>query len=179
MVDEGHDLEEALKRAARKHGIKPQQAWPPLEALQAAIRDYRELFRPRQLVQLLEQRRLALQAMSVFEEFRPRLFGALLHGDGPLDVIQLLLLADAPEQVMHHLSDRHIPWQETEIILSYSGGRRTARPAVRFLAGETTVELIILDHQSRSDPPRDALTGGRLETLGVEELNALINKTPA
>ena len=113
--------------------------------------------------------------MSEFAAFRPRLFGGLLHGDGPLNLIRLLLFADTAEQVMRHLSDRHIPWQDTEVTLNYSGRRRIARPALRFLAGQSTVELVILDHSSRSDPPRDALSGGRLEMLGIEELNALVD----
>lgn len=174
MVEDGYDIEDALRRAARKHGIKLQQAMPPLEVLHNAIHDYRELFRPEQLVELQGRRRLARQAMAEFSEFQPRLFGALLHGDGPLDLIQLMVFADSTEQVMHHLSDRHIPWQDTEFVLSYSGRRRVARPALRFLAGEARVELVVLDHRWRGDPPRDALTGGRLEMLGVDELDALI-----
>ena len=78
---------------------------------------------------------------------------------------------------MLHLSDRHIPWQDAEVVLHYSGGRRIARPALRFLAGETTVELVILDRQSRSDPPRDAITGGRLEMLDAAEVGALAAQT--
>lgn len=179
MVEGGHDREDALRRVARQHGIKLQQAIPPIEALHTAIHDYRELFKPEQLVELEERRRLALQAMAEFAEFQPRLFGALLHGDGALDLVQLMVFADSPEQLMHHLSDRHIPWQESERVLHYSGGRRIARPALRFLAGEATVELAILDPGCWSDPPRDALTGRRLEMQGVDELNALIARAQA
>lgn len=177
MVDGGHDLETALRRAARERGISLQQARPPTAALQAAIRDYRELFRPQQSKDLQAQRQLALHAMQTFAEFRPHLVGAPIHGDGPLDRVRLLLFADTPEQVMLHLSDRHIPWQDAEVVLHYSGGRRIARPALRFLAGETTVELVILDRQSRSDPPRDAITGGRLEMLDAAEVGALAAQT--
>jgi hypothetical protein len=177
VVDDGLEMEEAYRRTCRKQDIQLKQT-PPVEALRSAIREYRELFRPQQLVQLRQQRRLALQAMSEFLPFQPQLFGSLLHGDGPVDTIRLLLFADAPEQVMHHLSDRHIPWQDTEVVLSYSGGRRTARPALHFFAGETMVELVMLDHQSRSDPPRDPLTGKRLEMQGIDQLNALLDEAP-
>lgn len=174
MVEDGFDRGEALRRAARKLGVKLQQTMPPLETLHTAIHDYRELFEPQQLVELQARRRLAQDAMAEFARFRPRLFGALLHGDGPLDLIQLLVFADSPEQVMHHLSDRRIPWRDSEVVLSYSGRRRLARPALRFIAGETTVELVMLDHHWRSDPPHEELTGEPLQTLGVDELNALI-----
>lgn len=179
MVEEGLGREDALKRAARQHGIKLQHAIPKLEAVRAAIQDYRELFKPGQLVELNGHRRVAAQAMIEFSAFQPRLFGALLHGDGPLDLIQLMLLADSPEQVMHHLSDRHIPWRDTEVVLEYSGRRQLAHPALRFLAGESTVELVVFEQGWRSDPPLDALTGKQLETLGVEQLNALVAQTAA
>jgi hypothetical protein len=41
------------------------------------------------------------------------------------------------------------------------------------------VELVVLNEQSHSDPPRDPITGGRLEMLGIDELDALIHRSPA
>ena len=150
-----------------------------MNELRAAIDEYRTLFKPHQLMQLLQQRRLAREAMSEFAAFKPKLFGDLVHADGPLERIRLMLIADTPEQVMHHLSDRHIPWQDGETVLNYSGRRRVARPCLRFLAGESTVELVMLEQRSRSDPPRDPLTGGPMEMLGVDQLDALIANEPA
>lgn len=150
-----------------------------MNELRTAIHDYRSLFKPGQLTQLQRQRQLAREAMREFSAFRPRLFGDLLHGDGPLDRIRLMLTADPPEQVMLHLADRHIPWRDGEILLSYSGRRRAARPSLRFLAGESKVELVILEQRSHSDPPRDPLSGGPMEMLGIEQLDALIANQPA
>lgn len=174
VVDGGHDLDSALKRAARNQGINLQQTRLRLESLQSAVREYRELFHPEQAEQLARRRELALQAMQSFGEFRPRLIGGLIHGDGPLDRISLLVLADSPEQVILHLNDRHIPWREAEVWLNFSGRRRQARPALRFVAGDATVELIVLDSGSRSDPPRDPVSGGKLEALNSHELRALM-----
>ncbi|MGB5451645.1 MAG: hypothetical protein WBM59_11415 [Sedimenticolaceae bacterium] len=179
MVDDGYELETALRRAARAHGVNLQQARPPIEALRAAIRDYRELFRPQQSALLQQQRGLAMQAMQALAEFRPRLVGALVHGDGPLDAIRLMVYADTTEQLMLYMADRQMPWQATEVTLHYSGGRRARQPALGFLAGETRVELVVLNEQSHSDPPRDPITGGRLEMLGIDELDALIHRSPA
>jgi hypothetical protein len=150
-----------------------------MHELRAAIHEYRSLFKPHQLTHLQQQRRLAREAMSEFSAFGPRLFGDLVHGDGPLSRISLMLIADTPEQVMHYLSDRHIPWQDGETVLSYSGRRRVAQPSLRFLAGESKVELVILEQRSHSDPPRDPMTGGAMEMLGIEQLDALIENEPA
>lgn len=150
-----------------------------MNELCAAIHEYRALFKPHQLTQLQQQRRLAREAMSELSAFGPRLFGNLVHGDGPLNRISLMLIADTPEQVMHYLHDRHIPWQDGETVLNYSGRRRVARPSLRFLAGESTVEMVILERRSHSDPPRDSMTGGSMEMLGIEQLDALIENEPA
>lgn len=176
MVDDGYALDSAVQRAARNQGIQLQQTRPSLEALRMAIRERRELFRPEQARQLQEQRRVALEAMRSLAGFRPRLIGSLIHGDGPLDSVRLLLIADTPEQVMMHLNDRHIPWRDAEVSLHYSARRRVSRPAVRFVAGATAIELIILDPGSRSDPPRDPISGGPLEMLDADQLHALIER---
>ena len=176
MVEDGHTPEEALRRAARSCGIHLQAGWPKREALSAAIREYRALFRPQQATTLLQQRRLALEAMREFAVFRPRLFGDLLSGDGPLDRIRLLLTADSPEQLIHQLSNRHIPWQETEAVLMHSGGRRKPTPVMRIVAGGTEIDLVVVDQRSWSDPPVDTLNGRPLATAGAEQLGALIEE---
>ena len=175
VVNDGHDLDGALRRAACELGVNLNHMRPSRDELHAAIHDYRMLFRPQQEQRLQEQRRIAAKAMQLFCEFQPRLIGALARGDGPLDRVQLLLFADSPEQVILELTERHIPWQESEVTLHYSGGRRGLHPALRFMAGETSVELIVLDRNSHSDPPRDTITGGPMDALSLERLNALLD----
>ena len=67
-----------------------------------------------------------------------------------------------------------MPWHSAEVTLHFSGGRRMAQPALRFLAGDVTIELIVLDPKSRSDPPRDPIDGGPLTSLDIERLEALL-----
>ena len=112
--------------------------------------------------------------MQALADFRPRLFGSLVDGCGPLERVRLLLESESPEAVMMALSDRHIPWQESEVELHYSGGRKRAWPALRFRAGDSTIELVIVDTRQRSDPPFDPLTGTRLHTVDAVELDALV-----
>jgi hypothetical protein len=117
--------------------------------------------------------------MRALAGFRPRLFGALVDGSGPLERIRLLLESESAEPVMMALKDQHIPWQESEVELGYSGGRKRAWPTLRFRAGDSTVELVILDAHRPSDPPFDPLTGARLRTVDAVELDALIAGDPA
>lgn len=175
VVDEGHDLHTAVRRAAEQLGIRPQHVDVDIVALRRAVQEYRELFRPEQAETLRRQRALALQAMQSFAEFRPRLAGNLLHGDGPLDRVRLILVADTPEQVMLRLHDLHIPWHDGEVTLQYTKDRRKTHPAFRFMAGELAVELVVLAPATRNDPPRDAFGKGPLEMLNIDQLRSLVN----
>ncbi len=179
MVEDGYGLEQALQRAAQKHAIDLRHRRPSPTAVQAAVQEYRELFRPQQLLQLQEGRRLAAEAMQTFAEFQPRLIGPLVQGDGQLDLIRLLLIADTSEHVIMTLSDQRIPWQAFETRLHFSGGRLATRPALRFVAGETRIELILLERTVRSDPPRDPTTGGPLDSLSPSQLDKLMAQPTA
>lgn len=174
VVEDGHDLEAALQRATAELGIRAQHLRVTRAALGAAIAEHRALFRPQQSAAIRKHRLQALDAMREFADFQPRLWGPLVFGDGPPDRIRLLLSADTPELVAMHLADRHIPWREAEVVLHHSGGRRVTRPALRFMAGDSSVELVTLDRTVRSDPPRDPISGGALETLDTEALTALL-----
>ena len=114
--------------------------------------------------------------MRSFAEFKPKLTGALVQGDGPLDRIRLLLFADPPEQIILHLSDRGMPWQSADVTMHFSGDRRVAQPAMRFIAGDSTIELVVLDPKTHSDPPRDAISGAKLKTLDTDQLSELLDR---
>lgn len=175
VVDEDRTLVDALQRAARELGLHTPPADTPIDMLRAAVDEYRALFRPQQLQSLERRRRLALDAMQTFTDFRPRLSGSLVHGDGPLDRVRLMLDADTPEQVIMALSDQGIPWQEGEATLVFAGGRRDARPALRFMAGDTSIELVVLAPADRSNPPRDPLDGTPLAALDADQLRSAID----
>lgn len=175
VVDEGRDLSSALQRAAQEAGLSAQRVDVPAAELRAAVDEYRGLFRPQQLQRLDQQRRMALDAMQTFAELQPRLSGSLVHGDGPLDRIRLIVEADTPEQVLLLLSDRRIPWQEDEVSLQFAGNRRDPRPLFRFVAGDAQLELVVLGRTDRSNPPRDPLDKGPLAMLNADQLRALID----
>lgn len=170
VVDDGHELGEALRRAAERHGVRLRQGQPGRDTLLAAIHEYRALFRPESLDLLQAKRRSALEAMDALAEFSPRLAGPLIEGDGPLDLVRLLVYADTPETIALALTDRHIPWRPADTTLVHSGGQRKPHPAFRFLAGGNRVEILVLNEADRADPPRDPLSGARLSTLDRREL---------
>ncbi len=174
VVEEGRELADAMQRAAQEHGIRVNTLASSLPELRAAISEHRELFRPQQLTVLRDRRRTALDAMEAFAAFDPRLTGSLVFGDGSLDRVRLMLYADTPEQVLLSLSDQRIPWQEGEVSLLLAGRQRVTRPAFRFIAGEATIELVVLSPADRSNPPREPIGGAPSGLLDVDEVATLV-----
>jgi hypothetical protein len=163
-----------VQRAAQEHGVRVHALEASIENLRASIEEYRALFRPQQLDVIHERRQTAIDAMRAFAEFEPRLAGSLVFGDGPLDRVRLMLSAETPEQVLLHLNDQHIPWHEGEVNLQFAGNQRATRPAFRFMAGDVTIELVVLKPADRSNPPREPIGGAPLRLLDVDQVTALI-----
>lgn len=154
--------------------MRVQALEPSIAELRTSIDEYRSLFRPQQLDVIRERRKTAIDAMRAFAEFEPRLTGSLVFGDGPLDRVRLMVSAETPEQVLLNLNDQHIPWQEGEANLLFAGNQRANRPAFRFMAGEATIELVVLTPADRSNPPREPVGGSPLPLLDIDEVVALV-----
>lgn len=169
------DLTEARRKAAVRLGVRDPRLWPDLATVAALLRQEQKLFwDERQTNALAQLRDLAAQAMRDLAAFAPRLVGPVL--DGTADIhspIRLLLRADTPEDVIFALTDRHIPWHDGEVRLHYSRGRQQSRPRLRFRAGDTAVELVILGPADRNDPPVDPDTGRPLRGADLTALLAL------
>lgn len=178
LIAQGHcqDHHAACRKAAERLGERNPRHWPDAGAIDDALREYQALFqRDSQPQELLQLRRLALQAMHDLDGFAPRLIGPVARGVANRHQrIQLLLRADTPEQVALALTDRHIPWRAGETMLDFSRNRRAARPTLSFQAGDSGVELIVLDPADRHDPPRDPLGDGPLKGLSAQDLAQLL-----
>jgi len=147
------DLAGARRKAAERLGARNPKLWPDISDVEIALREQQRLFHaPRQTAALLELLRIAVQAMTVFNAFRPRLTGPVLEGTADLhSEITLLLDADTPEDVIFFLTDKGIPFRAGETQLNFSQRRQAYRPSLRFRAGDTDIKLIILTPADRRD----------------------------
>ena len=178
LLAEGHchDSHSACRKAAARLGESNSKRWPDAAAIEAALHEYQSLFQSdSQPVALDRLRRLALDAMRDLADFDPRLVGPVAKGLADRHTpIRLLLRADTPEQVALTLEDRRIPWRSAEVELLFSRNRRIARPAFRFQAGATTLELVVLAPADRHDPPRDPADNSPLRGLSIAQLKDLL-----
>jgi hypothetical protein len=161
ILDQGtDDFDRARRKAAERIGVPDRRHWPTNEAVKDAVLTQRRLFRGQaDQDELHGLRCLALQAMEQLDSFSPRLVGGVLSGALVSDAgIELFLFADRPEDVIFALLDRRIPWREAERVMRYPGGLRCTHPAFRFLAGNASVELVVLPRRALREMPLDPVT---------------------
>jgi len=177
MVDETViDVAVARRKAAVRAGVHNQRLWPSNAEVQEALYLQQQLFRPHQAAHLRELRRQALQAMRVFDRFRPRLVGSVLDGSADRgSPVCLHLFADAPEDIVHLLLQRGIPWSERERSLRYHGGVRKIHPVFSFLAGTTQIELVVLPRHAMTTPPINPMSEKPDRGVGYEQVKALLD----
>jgi hypothetical protein len=88
--------------------------------------------------------------------------------------IQLHLFADDPAEIVMTLLDLGIPWQERDAQFRYAGGSLQAHPVIGFVAGDVPVELIVLPHRAKRNPPLSPVSERPERGLGVRDLERLI-----
>ncbi|MES9868453.1 MAG: hypothetical protein ABW089_04815 [Sedimenticola sp.] len=149
------DYHSARQKAARRLGYSNNRLLPDNNEIEMALQRHQSIFSlSGQTDTLGRLRRLAAEAMESLQAFSPRLVGPVLSGTASSNSpIQLHLFPETPEDVMFHLMEKNIPWVEREVQLKFSNGSRERRPVLRFLAGDTDIELYILKPAEQRNPP--------------------------
>jgi hypothetical protein len=170
------DFAIARRKAAEQMGISNKRSLPDNAEIEAALREYQQLFqRDSQKQELHELRQSALQAMKLLAPFSPRLVGPVLNGSADRhSPIYLHLFADTGEQVDIFLLEHKIPCEHGERLVRYSGGREERRPLFRFQAGEHAIELTVFPPNGIRQAPLSPLDDKPTRRADREELIRLL-----
>ncbi len=176
---EARGPQDARQKAASRLGCRDRAKWPDNQDIEQALQDYQRLFQAhRQPLDLQRLRRRALEAMENLQAFSPRLVGAVLRGTADHDTpVRLHIYADSPEQVILHLLDQRIPFDERTIQLQYGDRSRQHHPLLEFDAGGATIELVILSPARRSTPPVDPWSKRPDRGAGLSQVESLLLET--
>lgn len=140
------DLLQARRKAADRLGIHDEASLPLYEEIEDALRQHQRLFSgPLHLDALRLKREAALQAMTFFEDFSPRLVGGVLDGIAdPHAPVSLHLHADAPEAIVLFLDRHRIPAESRVRRLRLDRQRDTDVDVWQFSADSVAFELAVL-----------------------------------
>jgi hypothetical protein len=180
MAESGiRDYQAAKTKAAENLGVTEMRNLPTNLELEDALKNYQSLFESEELPRrLLRLRRIALNAMEFLKEFSPRLVGSVLSGTATAHHdIQLHLFCDYPEQVQIFLMDQGIPFEEKEKRIRVNTSTTSYFPALRFVAEETGIELILFSHDSKKQAPLSPVDGKPMLRASQRELEAILEQS--
>lgn len=178
MAESGvRDFTTAKRKAAEQLGIHHSRNLPSNEEIEAALREYQQLFQHDNHKQRLRELRLtALQAMKLLAPFSPRLVGPVLNGTADqYSPVYLHLFADTAEEVGIFLLQHKIPFEQAERRVHYAGGREEQRPLYRFIAGEHALELTVFPPNGMRQSPLGPVDRRAMQRASREELERLMD----
>jgi hypothetical protein len=177
IAEEGiNDFHVAKHKAAERLHAPQTHNLPRNDEIQLALNEYQRLFKadsqPQQLQRL---RQISQRAMTFFEEFEPRLVGAVLDGTATeYSEITLHLFSDTPEALTLFLLNRHIPFEQCTRRLTMSNGELIDVPGYQVMLEDAPVLLLLFDHKGLRQPPRDPATGKPMQRCSLNRVGELI-----
>jgi hypothetical protein len=181
MATQGvRDFGAAKRKAAERLGAPDTRNLPRNVEVEAELVAYQTLFMGAEHVdQLRHLREAARQAMQFFAPFEPRLTGSVLSGTaGQHSDVNLHLFATTPEEVVLHLIDAEIPFEDSERRYRLTRETSETYPAVRLLANDVTIEAVIFPREGLRQAPLSTLDGRPMERASLQRLEELLAGEP-
>ncbi len=167
------DIGHARHKAARLLGLNEPAALPDETLVSQALDEYLRLFAPasrRDEVQA--KREAAMQAMTFFDSFSPRLVGPVLDGSADArSAIQLHLHCDEPEAVQRFLEDQRIPARQTTRRVRLQRDTIAALVCWHLDADGMPFELLVLPRLALRQAPLQMLDGKPMQRASLAQLH--------
>ncbi|RPI15922.1 MAG: hypothetical protein EHM60_03265 [Lysobacterales bacterium] len=177
MREQGvEDFLQAKRKAADRLGVTDASILPRNTEIEAALVAHQRLFgADRHEAGLADLRRSALEAMRLMADFQPRLVGPVLTGTASRhSEINLHLFTESAEAVSIRLEERGIPHEVVERRLRYERDRLVSYPALRFVAGQQTVDAVVFPLDGIRQSPASPVDGKPMRRASVAEVQALL-----
>jgi hypothetical protein len=177
-----HGIEDYLlakRKAAERLGVSESASLPKNTEIEAALVEYQRLFAADSHSQTLaEQRRAALDAMQLLQEFEPRLVGPVLSGTATAHAdVDLHLFADTPEAVALKLIDHGIRHEVLERRVKMDPERLVNYPAVRFAARDQIIDATVFPRDGIRQAPFSPVDGRPMRRAGLGEIEAMLDES--
>ena len=175
MAEDGiEDYAQAKRKAARQIGAVDGRQMPDNDEIDAALKAYRNIYRPDHGAELRLLRQLALDIMLEFAAFNPHLVGTVLKGSaGKYADIHLQLFTDSMKSVEHYLLGREIPFRGGATRL-YAGDMPLDAPVLSFNRQGYDVHLTLLSSRDLRSQLKTSLEGKPIERAKPAAVAALV-----
>lgn len=177
MAETGsQDFQLAKNKALNQFGIAESTYLPSNKEIQQALIEYQHIFRAdTQPAQLKIHRQAALEAMTFFEKFKPRLVGSVLDGTADVNsAIYLHLFADTSEEVAVYLMNNSIPYDEEQKRFHIKGDEYEYFPGFAFLADNIPVHIIVFSMRGLHHAPLSSIDGKQMQRADIKAVSQLL-----
>ncbi|MEE8464092.1 MAG: hypothetical protein V3S53_04835 [Gammaproteobacteria bacterium] len=170
----------AKRKAAERLGVTERAALPGNQEIERALSEHLRLFAGRTHLHHLRQlRELALGTMRNFDQFQPKLAGAVLNGTAtPHSDITLHLFADPAELVAMRLMALHVAYAIGERHIRFAD-RIEGYPVYGFEQDEVQIEMTVFPAILLRQAPKSPVDGKSMRRAGITELENLIETCQA
>ena len=176
MAEDGiADYATAKQKAARQAGLADANLLPDNAEIEAALREYQELYqKDEQPAHLRYLREVAVEVMREFAEFNPVLVGSVLSGTaGQFSDVNLQLFTDDVKALQIFLLNRRYRFEEGSRRMG-RGDRMDEVPQISLEWDDATVTLTVLDRDDERATPRLRADTGAPSRARLAEVEALL-----
>ncbi len=170
------DFQMAKRKAAERLGANEKSHLPNNAEIEEALREHQRLFQASEHPQTLRRlRQEARDAMKFFEDFEPRLVGAVLEGTADrFSAVTLHLFCDAPEHVMILLDENGIAYEEHNRKLKFAHDKMQEFPALIIPRGDIRIDLTLLPPEAIRQAPLDRVDDKPMKRATLNTLEDLL-----
>ena len=177
MAEDGiDDYSLAKRKAARQLGAADTEALPANDEIEAELHAYRSLYQAEEHPERVEElRRLALDAMRLFQRFHPYLIGPVLAGTaGPYAAIELQLFPESTKDVEIFLLGEDIAYESAEL-RRYSGERARAVSLLKLNWKGVDLNISVYDPRDERVALKTSVAGKTIERAGISEVEGFLS----
>ena len=171
-----HDIHQARLKAAGRLGIHDDASLPQDQEIEQALGEYRRLFSPAAHADALQRsREAALEALTFFAPFQPRLHGGVLDGTADAQApVQLHLHSDDADAVQRFFDEHGIPAESRTRRLRLDRERSLDAPVWIFSAEALTFDIAVLPYDGLRQPPLSAIDEKPMRRASAAQLRELL-----
>jgi hypothetical protein len=180
MAEDGiADYATAKQKAARQAGLADSNLLPDNQEIEAALREYQELYqKDEQPAHLRLLREVAVKVMRDFSDFRPALVGSVLNGTaGQFSDVNLQLFTDDPKALTIFLLNRRYRFEEGTRRVQ-RGGRFDEVPQIELEVDGVPVNLTVLGLDDERVAPRAGRESDPALRARLADVEALLRQSP-
>jgi hypothetical protein len=169
------DYSSAKTKAAKMLGYTGKQDLPSNLEIETELKKYQSIFCAESQAAIVKEKRSeALSAMKFFEQFEPRLVGAVLEGTATKNTpIEIQLFVDSFKEVTLYLIENKIPYEIFDRTIRVNKRESKQVPVIVFSAGDHDIEMSVFlykDLRQKFLSPVSGLAESRASIKKVQSL---------